>query len=67
MVSNIAPVTSLPWLELSKVKVRTSAVRIDHDSVARPRTEGNTWLLAGHGGHGIQGMQACEMAWKLPV
>ena len=34
MVSNIAPVTSLPWLELSKVKVRTSAVRIDHDSVA---------------------------------
>src|SRR5258708_21588039 len=27
MASNIAPVTSLPWLELSKVKVRTSGVR----------------------------------------
>jgi hypothetical protein len=27
MASNIAPVTSLPLLELSKVKVRTSAVR----------------------------------------
>src|SRR5258706_4797515 len=27
MASNITPVTSLPWLELSRVKVRTSAVR----------------------------------------
>ena len=27
MASNIAPVTSLPWLELSKVKVRTSVER----------------------------------------
>src|SRR6202158_5707855 len=27
MASNITPVTSLPWLELSSVKVRTSAVR----------------------------------------
>src|SRR6202165_4644010 len=27
MASNIAPVTSLPWLELSNVKVRTSALR----------------------------------------
>ena len=27
MASNMAPVTSLPWLELSRVKVRTSAVR----------------------------------------
>ncbi len=27
MASNITPVTSLPWLELFKVKVRTSAAR----------------------------------------
>src|ERR1700687_4662290 len=33
MASNIAPVTSLPWLELSRVKVRTSAVR----SITTPR------------------------------
>src|ERR1700682_4246956 len=33
MASNITPVTSLPWLELSSVKVRTSAVR----SITTPR------------------------------
>ena len=38
---------------------------IDYDSVASPRTGGDSWLLAGHGGHGIQGMQSCQMARKV--
>jgi hypothetical protein len=35
MASNMAPVTSLPWLELFKVKVRTSAAR----SITTPLSE----------------------------
>src|SRR5258706_8590495 len=45
MASNITPVTSLPWLELSRVKVRTSAVRSITTSLPAEGLEGTLGFL----------------------
>ncbi len=45
MATNITPVTSLPWLELSRVKVRTSAVRSITTSLPAEGLEGTLGFL----------------------